>query len=175
MAPSVKVIRRGVGAVTFSDVLLAAASSAIVIGFHVQADARALDAARKEGVDVRSYNVIYEAVDDIRKAMSGLLEPEFREHVLGEAVVRQVFRVQRVVVAGSLVQSGTMTRNAMARVIRDGEAIFEGKISSLRRFKEDVREVASGFECGIGVEGFSDTREGDMIRSFRLEEVGRMI
>jgi translation initiation factor IF-2 len=171
-----RVIHRGVGQITESDVLLAAASNAVIIGFHVKPDPKAAELAAKEHVDLRLYDVIYEAVDNVRDAMAGLLAPEIRESVVGQAEVRKVFRTSKSgVVAGCMVLSGNMQRNAKARLLRAGESVWEGKIESLKRFKDDVREVASGFECGIALEGRDDIREGDVIEAFVLEEFARKL
>jgi len=172
----VEVVHRGVGAITESDILLAKASGAIIIGFHVRPDNNARAAAEREGVDLKLYRVIYEAVDDVRAALSGMLRPEEREVTLGEAEVRQLFRVPRIgVVAGCLVRSGIITRQGRVRVVRDAVEIYDGTIASLRRFKDDVREVRDGFECGIGIEHFNDLKVGDVIECYRKEEVARTL
>ena len=172
----VEVVHRGVGAITESDILLAKASGAIIIGFHVRPDNNARAAAEREGVDLKLYRVIYEAVDDVRAALSGMLRPEEREVTLGEAEVRQLFRVPRIgVVAGCFVRSGIITRQGRVRVVRDAVEIYDGTIGSLRRFKDDVREVREGFECGIGVEHFNDLKVGDVIECYRKEEVARTL
>jgi translation initiation factor IF-2 len=172
----VSIIHGAVGAVTESDIALAAASQAIVIGFNVRPDTNARELADREGVDVRLYRVIYEAIDDIRSALAGMLKPEERETVLGRAEVRALFRVPRIgVVAGSYVVSGTIARNARARVVRDGVVVYDGRIGSLRRFKDDVREVAEGFECGISIENFQDIHEGDLIEAYEVREVARQL
>jgi translation initiation factor IF-2 len=170
----VNVIRSAAGAITESDVNLALTSSAIVIGFNVRPDAQARELAEKEGVDVRLYRVIYDAIDDIRSALAGMLKPEEQEILLGRAEVRALFRVPRIgVVAGCYVLDGTIVRNARARVVRDGVVVYESRVGSLRRFKDDVREVAEGFECGIGIENFNDVHEGDVIEAFEVREVAR--
>ncbi len=172
----VEVIHRGVGPITESDVLLAAASSAIVIGFHVKADVRAAALANEEGVNILFYQIIYEAVSDVQRAMEGLLRPELRQKTIGQVEVREVFKIGRVgVVAGSYVQSGTVVRNARVRVLREGNAIYEGRIASLRRFKEDVREVQAGFECGIVLDGFQDIQKTDILEIFQVEEIARKL
>jgi translation initiation factor IF-2 len=172
----VNIIHGATGAITESDIALALASHAIVVGFNVRPDANARELADREGVDVRLYRVIYEAIDDIRSALSGMLKPEEREIELGRAEVRALFRVPRIgVVAGSYVVSGNITRNSRARVVRDGVVVYEGRIGSLRRFKDDVREVAEGFECGISIENFQDVHEGDIIESFEVREVARQL
>jgi translation initiation factor IF-2 len=172
----VDVIHRGVGAITENDVLLAAASDAIIIGFHVRPDARARSSAEREGVDIRVYRVIYEAVDDVRLAMEGLLAPEEREVVLGSAEVRETFKIPKVgTIAGCFVSDGTIPRTARVRVVRDGVEVYEGLIGSLKRFKDDVREVREGYECGINVEGFNDVKVGDVIEAYKIEEVQRTL
>jgi translation initiation factor IF-2 len=172
----VDVVHRGVGAITESDVLLAKASGAIVLGFHVRPDSNARAAAEREQVDVRTYRIIYEAVEDVRNALEGLLKPEERETVLGEAEVLQLFKVSKVgTIAGCTVRSGTIQRTAKARVIRDGSTVYTGALSSLKRFKDDVREVREGLECGIGIENFNDLKVGDRIESFRMEEIKRTL
>jgi translation initiation factor IF-2 len=171
---AVKIIHRGVGAINESDVLLAAASDAIVVGFHVSIMPKAREVAKREDVDVRTYDVIYEVTKEVKAAMDGLLGPVIEEKVIGHAQVRQVFSVSKVgMVAGSYITDGLINRNANARVLRDGEKVFDGRIASLKRFKEDVREVTQGYECGIGVEDFSDFREGDVIEAYVMEEVAR--
>ncbi|NLW59642.1 MAG: translation initiation factor IF-2 [Firmicutes bacterium] len=168
----VKVIHGGVGGISESDVMLASASGAIIIGFNVRPDPIAKRLAEREEVDLRLYRIIYDIVDDVKKAMEGLLEPEYREIVLGRAEVRATFKVPKVgTVAGCYVTDGKITRNSEARVLRDNVVIFEGRINSLKRFKDDVREVASGFECGIGLERFNDIKEGDVIEAFTTEEI----
>ena len=170
----VNVIRSAAGAITESDINLALTSRAIVVGFNVRPDVQARELAEKEGVDVRLYRVIYDAIDDIRNAVGGMLKPEQRETQLGRAEVRALFRVPKVgLVAGSYVVQGTITRNARARVIRDGVVAYDGRIGSLRRFKDDVREVSEGFECGIGIENFNDVKEGDIIEAYEVREVAR--
>jgi translation initiation factor IF-2 len=172
----VDVVHRGVGAITESDILLAKASGAIVLGFHVRPDSNARSAAEREQVDVRTYRIIYEAVEDVRNALEGLLKPEERETVLGEAEVLQLFKVSKVgTIAGCMVRSGTIQRTAKARVVRDGTTVYTGTLSSLKRFKDDVREVREGLECGIGIENFNDLKPGDRIESYRMEEIKRTL
>jgi translation initiation factor IF-2 len=172
----VEVIHRGVGAISESDVMLAKASGAIILGFHVRPDANARSTAEREGVDVRTYRIIYEAVEDVRAALEGLLKPEEREQVLGEAEVLQLFKVSKIgTIAGSVVRTGMIQRTAKVRVVRDGTLIYTGNLSSLRRFKDDVKEVREGLECGIGVENFNDLKVGDRIEAFRIEEVKRTL
>ncbi len=168
----VQVILSGLGAITTNDVLLAAASKAIIIGFNVRPERTAADLAEKEGVDVRLHTVIYELLDELKKAMVGLLEPTFREVSAGRAEVRDTFKVPKVgTIAGCHVIEGAIPRNASIRLVRDGRVIFEGKISSLRRFKDDVSEVRAGFDCGIGIERFQDVKPGDVIEAYGREEV----
>ncbi len=166
------VIHASVGAITETDVNLATASDAIILGFNVRPEVKAQALAEKEGVDIRLYNIIYDAVDDIKKAMEGLLEPTLREKYLGRAEIREVFSVPKVGnVAGCYVQDGKMVRNARVRLLRDNVVVYEGKMSSLRRFKEDAKEVASGYECGIGLENYNDIKVGDIIEAFEIEKV----
>lgn len=168
----VRCIHGGVGAISETDVMLATASNAIIIGFNVRADSKVRDAAEREKVDVRLYRVIYNAIEDVEKAMKGMLAPVIKETTLGSAQVRQVFKVSNVgVIAGSYITEGKILRRAQVRVIRDGVVVHEGKIDSLKRFKDDAREVAQGYECGIGVENFNDIKEGDVLEAFLLEEV----
>jgi translation initiation factor IF-2 len=170
-AVKVNVIHSGVGAVTETDVMLARASGAIVIAFHVRPDPSGRKAAEGQGVDVRVYRVIYEATEDVQKAMVGLLPPTVSEAFLGRAEVRETFNVPRVgTIAGCYVTEGNVRRNASCRLLRDGVQVYEGKVGSLKRFKDDTREVASGFECGIGIEGYNDIKIGDVIEAFVLEE-----
>ncbi|MDE3173584.1 MAG: translation initiation factor IF-2, partial [Gemmatimonadota bacterium] len=172
----VEVVHRGVGAISESDILLAKASGAIIIGFHVRPDNNARSAAEREGVDIKLYRIIYEAVADVRAALEGMLRPEKREVVFGEAEVRETFKVSRIgTIAGCYVRSGVINRQGRVRVIRDGVEIYDGAISSLRRFKDDVREVKDGFECGIGVENFNDIKVGDVIECYRTEEIARSL
>ncbi len=170
------VIHRAVGAISESDILLASASEAIIIGFNVRPDANAREVAAHERVDIRLYRVIYEVVEDIRAALSGLLAPKIEENVQGEAQVRELFQVPRIgTIAGCLVSQGLIHRTTSARVLRDGVVIYEGRIGSLRRFKDDVREVQNGFECGIGIENFNDVKVGDVIETYELVETSRTI
>jgi translation initiation factor IF-2 len=169
----VEIVHRGVGAITESDILLARASGAIIIGFHVRPDNNARTAAEREGVEIKLYRIIYEAVADVRSALEGLLRPEEKEVILGEAEVRETFKVPKIgVIAGCSVRSGIINRQARVRIVRDGVEVFDGTIASLRRFKDDVKEVREGFECGIGIENFND---GDVIECYRTEEVARTL
>jgi translation initiation factor IF-2 len=171
-AVRLNVIHSSVGAITETDVNLATASNAIILGFNVRPEPKASALAEKEGVDVRLYNIIYDAVEDIKKAMEGLLEPTLREKHLGRAEIREVFSVPKIgSVAGCYVQDGIMRRNAQVRLLRDNVVIYEGKMSSLRRFKDDVKEVATSYECGIGLENYNDIKVGDVIEAFEVEKV----
>ncbi len=168
----VKVIHSAVGGIIESDVQLADASNAIIVGFNVRPDKNAIDTAARQGVDIRTYRIIYECIEEITAAMKGMLEPTYKESVLGHAEVRQTIRVPNVgTIAGSYVQDGKITRHAQIRVVRDGIVIFEDKMASLRRFKDDVKEVATGYECGIALERFQDIKEGDILEAFEMVEV----
>ena len=170
----ITVLRKGVGAITENDITLAQASNAIVIGFNVIETGGALQLADAEGVDVRTYRVIYQAIEDIEQAAKGKLGPEYRERPIGQAEVRATFRVPRAgTIAGCMVLDGVIRRNSRARLVRDGTVIYESTISSLKRFKDDAREVAAGYECGIGIEGYNDIKDGDIIQAFEIEEVER--
>lgn len=172
----VEVIRKAVGAVTESDVLLAAASNAIIVGFHIGASVKVRELAKREQVEIRLYRVIYETVEDIRAAMEGMLEPEKREVAVGTAEVREVFKVpNRGMIAGCYVLSGVVKRAAKARLMRNEMLVHEGVIDSLKRFKDDAREVQTGFECGIGIAGMNDVEAGDLIQVFEIEEVARKL
>jgi translation initiation factor IF-2 len=167
----VKVLHEGTGGINEGDVMLASASNAIIIGFNVRPDNKALEVVRREQVDVRFYNVIYDVVKDIRDALKGLLAPIFTEEVLGRAEIRETFQVPKVgTIAGCYVVDGLIRRNAQVRVVRDGVVIHDGKIDSLRRFKDDAREVASGYECGIGLENYNDVKQGDIIENYIMIE-----
>ncbi|MEA4925387.1 MAG: translation initiation factor IF-2 [Syntrophomonadaceae bacterium] len=170
----VNVIHSAVGAITETDVMLASASNAIIIGFNVRPDVKARKYGEDENIDIRLYRVIYEAIDDVKKAMEGLLDPEYREKYLGRAEVRQTFKVPNFgTIAGSYIIDGKLMRNAEMRVLRDSVIVYEGKLSSLKRFKDDVKEVVEGYECGIGVKDFNDLREGDIIEAYVMEEIAR--
>ena len=170
----INVIHSAVGGITDSDVMLATASNAIIVGFNVRPDKNALDSAERNNVDIRTHRIIYEIIDEVEAAIKGMLAPTFKEVLLGHAEVRQTIRVPSVgTIAGCYVKDGKITRQSEIRVVRDGIVIFEDKISSLRRFKDDVREVADGYECGVGLEKFNDIKEGDMLEAFIMEEVAR--
>ncbi len=167
-----KTIHAGVGGINESDVMLAAASDAIIIGFHVKVDQKAEPIRQKEGVDIRLYSIIYEAVQDITNAMEGLLEPTLKESIQGEALVQQKFKSSKLgIIAGCMVTKGKISRNNRIRVIREGIVAFDGKMSSLKRFKDDVKDVAEGHDCGIVVEGFKDVQENDIIEAYKIEKV----
>ncbi|MGE0233623.1 MAG: translation initiation factor IF-2, partial [Flavobacteriaceae bacterium] len=171
-----RVIHSGVGAITESDVTLAEASKAAIIGFNVRANKQAREAAEQDGVEIRYYNVIYDLVDDVKAAMSGMLSPELRETMLGNAEILEIFDISKVgKIAGCRVTDGTVQRGANVRLIRDGVVIHEGKLSTLKRFKDEVREVQAGQECGMAFENYQDMRQGDVIECFRVEEIARTL
>jgi translation initiation factor IF-2 len=170
----VRILHTGVGAITESDVALASASNAIIIGFNVRPEQAANQNAEQEGVDIRLHRIIYNVIDEIESAMKGLLDPIYRESTIGQAEVRNIFKISKIgSIAGCMVTQGKITRNASARLIRNGTIIHEGKLDSLKRFKDDVREVTQGFECGIGLEKYNDIKEGDVIEAFVMETVER--
>ncbi|MEG1002413.1 translation initiation factor IF-2 [Clostridium sp.] len=170
----VRVIHGGVGAITETDITLASASNAIVIGFNVRPDTNAVNASEKEGVDVKTYRIIYDAIDDVKSAMIGMLEPEYKEVILGKAEVRETYKISSVgTIAGAYVLDGKITRNSDIRVIRDGIVVFESTLASLKRFKDDAKEVRSGYECGLSVEKFNDIKEGDIIEAYTMEAIIR--
>jgi translation initiation factor IF-2 len=171
---SVQVIHSGVGGIVASDIMLAAASNAIVVGFNVRPNAEAKALADREGVDIRTYRVIYQLTEDIQRALIGMLSPEKVEEVLGEVEVRQTFRASRIgTIAGCMVTQGTVTRGAQVRIVRDGTIVHDGRIGTLKRFQDDVREVAQGFECGLTVDGYNDIKEGDVLEVYAVREVAR--
>ena len=172
---SLRIIDRGVGAITETNVMLAAASDAIIIGFNVRPQGKATELAEREGVEVRYYSVIYQAIEDVEAALKGMLKPIYEEVQLGTAEVREVFRVPRIGnVAGCLVRSGTITRNSKARLVRDGVVVADNlSVDSLRRFKDDVTEVREGYECGIGLGSYNDIKIEDVIETFEQREVPR--
>ncbi|MBQ9134931.1 MAG: translation initiation factor IF-2, partial [Lachnospiraceae bacterium] len=170
----VKCIHGGVGAINESDVMLAGASSAIIIGFNVRTDATAKATAEREGVDIRLYKVIYQAIEDIEAAMKGMLDPVYEEKIIGHAEVRQIFKASAVGnIAGSYVLDGMFQRNCKVRITREGNQIFEGELASLKRFKDDVKEVKAGFECGLVFEGFDQMQEFDIVEAYIMVEVPR--
>ncbi|MDF2928218.1 MAG: lepA 1, partial [Anaerospora sp.] len=167
----VNIIHAGVGAINESDVMLASASNALIMGFNVRPDANARKAAESEKVDLKTYRVIYEAINDVEAAMTGMLAPEYKEVIQGRLEVRKVISIPKAVVAGSYVLEGKITNSSQVRLIRDGIVVHEGKIDALRRFKDDVKEVATGYECGLSIEKFRDIKEGDIIEAFAMEVV----
>ena len=170
----VRVIHGGVGAITETDVTLASASNAIIIGFNVRPDNNAITAAEKESVEIKTYRIIYDAIEDIKSAMVGMLEPEYKEVIQGRVEVRAVYKISNVgTIAGGYVLNGKITRNSSVRIIREGVVIFESTLASLKRFKDDAKEVASGFECGLSIEKFNDIKEGDIIEAYTMEEIKR--
>ena len=176
--PEVKVtiVHQGVGGINESDVHLATASNAVVIGFNVRADQQAKRLAEANEVDLRYYNIIYEAVDEVRAAMSGMLSPEKREEILGLVEIRQVFHVSKVGnIAGCMVLEGVVRRGSKVRLLRDNTVIWTGELDSLKRFKDDVREVKEGFECGLSLKNYNDIKEGDVVEVFEVKEVARTL
>jgi translation initiation factor IF-2 len=172
----VRILPSGVGAITESDVTLAVASNAMIVGFNVRANAQARELARREGVEIRYHSIIYELLDEVKGLLSGMLAPESRETMLGHAEIREVFSVSKVgKIAGCRVIDGLIRRGARLRLLRDDVVIYEGALGSLKRFKDDAREVREGFECGIGIEGYNDIREGDVIEAFDVEEIARSL
>jgi translation initiation factor IF-2 len=173
---AVRVLHSGVGAITESDVTLAMASKAMIIGFNVRANAQARELARREGVEIRYHSIIYELLDEVKAGLSGLLSPTARETTIGHAEIREVFTITKVGrIAGCRVIDGLIRRGARVRLLRDDIVIHDGALGSLKRFKDDVREVREGFECGIGIEGWNDLREGDVIEAYEVEQVARTL
>jgi translation initiation factor IF-2 len=171
-----RVIQGAVGGITESDVMLASASNAIIIGFNIRPTLKARELAEREGVDVRLYTIIYDLIADVRAALEGMLEPEMAEHITGRAEVRETFHIPRIgVIAGCYVTEGTITRNAECRLLRDNVVVYQGRVASLRRFKEDVHEVSSGYECGIALERFADIKRGDVVEPFMREQVAKKL
>lgn len=170
----VRVIHGAVGAITETDVILASASNAIIIGFNVRPDTKAIEIAEKEKVDIKTYRIIYDAIDDVKSAMIGMLEPEFKEVVLGRAEIRQIYKISSIgTIAGCYVLDGKITRNSSVRIIRQGIVIFESVLASLKRFKDDVKEVAAGYECGLSIEKFNDIKENDIIEAYTMEQIAK--
>jgi translation initiation factor IF-2 len=171
-----KIIHSSTGAITETDVMLASASNAIIIGFNVRPDSRVSEIAEQEGVDVKLYDIIYNVIADVKAAMEGLLEPVYREVVQGRAEVRDLFKISKIgTIAGSHVLDGKIIRNSNLKVVRDGVVAYDGKIASLKRLKDDVREVAAGLECGIGIENFNDIHVGDILEAYTQEKVERKL
>jgi translation initiation factor IF-2 len=172
----VQVVHQAVGGITESDVNLAMASKAVIIGFNVRADQQAKRLAEGNGVDIRYYNIIYEAVDEVKAAMAGLLSPEEKEEIVGLVEIRQIFRVSKVgTIAGCMVLEGLVRRGSRVRLLRDNTVIWTGELDSLKRFKDDVREVKEGFECGLSLRGYDDIKEGDQLEVFEVKEVARTL
>ncbi len=172
----IDVIHRSVGAISESDVLLASASNAIIIGFRVRPNLNARKLAESEDVDIRLYEIIYDAIEDVRAALEGMLRPDIKEKVTATVLVREVFKISKVgTIAGCYVQDGKINRNSRVRLLRDGIVMFTGHIESLKRFKDDAREVDSGFECGLSLVGYNDVKVGDVIESFEQVEVKRSL
>jgi translation initiation factor IF-2 len=165
-----------VGGISESDVNLAIASKAVIIGFNTRADAGARKLAENNGIDIRYYNIIYDAVDELKAAMSGMLTPEKREEVIGTAEIRQVFKVSKIgSIAGCMVTSGVVRRSARLRLLRDNVVVFTGELESLKRFKDDVREVKEGFECGLNIKNYNDIQENDLLEFFEIKEIARTL
>jgi translation initiation factor IF-2 len=172
----VQVVYASVGGISESDVNLAIASKAVIIGFNTRADAGARKLAESSGIELRYYNIIYDAVDDLKAAMSGMLTPDQKEEVIGMAEIRQVFRISKIgAIAGCMVTSGVVRRSARLRLLRNNVVVFTGELDSLKRFKDDVREVKEGFECGLNLKGYNDITEGDQIEFFEIKEVARSL
>ncbi|MBW2259322.1 MAG: translation initiation factor IF-2, partial [Deltaproteobacteria bacterium] len=172
----VKIVHSATGAITESDIMLAAVSNAMVIGFNVRPNPKVRDLAVEQNIDIRFYDVIYNVVSDIKGAMAGLMEPKYVEHVLGRAEVREVFHIPKVgTVAGSHVTDGKIQRGQLTRLLREEVVVYTGKIGSLRRFKDDVKEVQSGYECGIGIENFNDVKVADVVECYEVEEIQPVI
>jgi translation initiation factor IF-2 len=172
----VQIVHAAVGGISESDVNLAIASKAVIVGFNTRADAGARKLAENNGIDIRYYNIIYDAVDEIKAAMTGMLAPEQKEEIIGNAEVRQVFRISKIgAIAGCMVGSGAVRRSARVRVLRDNVVVFTGELESLKRFKDDVREVKEGFECGLNIKGYNDITEGDQLEFFEIKEVARTL
>ena len=173
---AVKVIHKGVGGITESDVLLAAASDAIIFGFHIRATPNARNIAIRERVDIRNYTIIYDAVNDVKSALEGMLDPELTEEITGSVLIREIFKVPKIgTIAGCYIQSGKLYRNDNVRLYRNDKLIHEGKITSLKRFKEDVKEVATGFECGIKIDTYDDVHVEDVLEVFKVIETKRKL
>ncbi len=168
----VRVIHGGVGAITETDVTLASASNAIIIGFNVRPDGNAIAAGEKESVEIKTYRIIYDAIEDIKSAMVGMLDPEYKEVIQGRVEVRAVYKISNVgTIAGCYVLNGKITRHSSVRILREGIVIFESTLASLKRFKDDVKEAAAGFECGLSIEKFNDIKEGDILEAYTMEEI----
>ncbi len=172
----VNIIHKGVGAITESDVLLASASDAIIIGFNVRPVGNARQIADKEEIDIRTYSIIYDAINDLKDAMEGMLSPEFKEEILGTAEIREIFKVSKIgSIAGCMVTNGKILRNSGIRLIRDGVVVFTGELASLKRFKDDAKEVTKGYDCGMQIKNYNDIQEGDIIEAFHEVEVKKKL
>jgi translation initiation factor IF-2 len=172
----VNVIHTGVGGITEADVNLASASNAIIIGFHVRPMTGVEEAAKSEDVEIKVFRIIYDAIDAVKLALKGMYDPEYEEEVLGRAEVRKVYKVSGIgTICGSYILSGTVNRQASVRIVRDGVEVYEGRIASLKRFKDDAREINAGYECGIGIENYNDIKDNDILEFFRLKEIERVL
>jgi translation initiation factor IF-2 len=171
-----QIVHAGIGPINASDAMLAKVADALILGFHVQPDERAREIIEREGLEVRTYNIIYELISEIKGALEGMLEPKIKKVFLGRAQIRKVFKLSRAgTIAGCYVNKGKILRSATVNLVRDNQAIFEGRISSLKRYKDDVREVSEGFECGISLSGFEDYREGDVIEAYEIQKIARKL
>ena len=172
----VNIIHKGVGAITESDVLLASASDAIIVGFNVRPVGNARTIADKEEIDIRTYSIIYDAINDLKDAMEGMLSPELKEEVTGTAEIRETFKISKIgTIAGCMVTNGKIYRNSGIRLIRDGVVVYTGELSSLKRFKDDVKEVSKGYDCGMQIKGYNDINEGDILEAFQEVEVKKKL
>ncbi|MDD3377751.1 MAG: translation initiation factor IF-2, partial [Candidatus Riflebacteria bacterium] len=172
----VNVIHTGVGGITEADVNLASASNAIIIGFHVRPMTGVEEAAKSEDVEIKVFRIIYDAIDAVKLALKGMYDPEYEEEVIGRAEVRKVYKVSGIgTICGSYILSGTVNRQASVRIVRDGVEVYEGRIASLKRFKDDAREINAGYECGIGIENYNDIKDNDILEFFRLKEIERVL
>jgi translation initiation factor IF-2 len=172
----VNIIHKAVGAITESDVLLASASDAIIIGFNVRPTGNARQIADKEEIDIRMYSIIYDALNDLKDAMEGMLSPDFKEEITGTSEVRETFKISKIgTIAGCMVTTGKIFRNCGVRLIRDGVVIYSGELSSLKRFKDDVKEVAKGYDCGMQIKDYNDLKEGDVIEGFQQVEIKKKL
>ena len=172
----VNILHKGVGAITESDVLLASASDAIIVGFNVRPVGNARTIADKEEIDIRTYSIIYDAINDLKDAMEGMLSPELKEEITGTAEIRETFKISKIgTIAGCMVTNGKIYRNSSIRLIRDGVVVFTGELTSLKRFKDDVKEVSKGYDCGMQVKNYNDIKEGDIIEAFQQVEVKKKL
>ena len=170
------ILHRGVGAITESDVLLASASDAVIIGFNVRPNVTARDIADKEEVEIRMYSIIYDAINDVKEAMEGMLSPDLKEEVSGNVEVRETFKISKVgTIAGCMVLDGKIYRNSKVRIIRDGVVVHDGELASLKRYKDDVKEVSKGYECGLNIKNFNDIQIGDILEAYSIKEVKKKL